>query len=285
MNQDLRSYHLTNSNNARTIGLDSDGAILADVLVTPQLAAKWLEQPARNRTLSKETVAAYARDMLAGRWQTSHQGIAITKDCCVVDGQHRLWAIVETGKPIRMRVTFGVDERTMAVVDTGRVRSAADIGRIVHGSGPHGRSIALARAIESISRGNIIPKMTPAEALALVEQHQKLISWALQWQKNHASAAVVGAMAYAYATHPKEVDSFMRQFVSRADIPARSPVLALIRANDTTIKGDAERWTLVLKTMFALHAYIEDRPLDRIQPFESGLRYFQAARKQRRIAA
>ena len=37
-----------------------------------------------------------ARDMKAGHWRLTHQGIAFDPAGVLIDGQHRLWAIVES---------------------------------------------------------------------------------------------------------------------------------------------------------------------------------------------
>jgi hypothetical protein len=44
----------------------------------------------------------------------------------VVDGQHRLWAVVKSRKPIRFTVVEGVTDSMMRAVDTGKHRSYMD---------------------------------------------------------------------------------------------------------------------------------------------------------------
>lgn len=108
--------------------------------ITPAMAARWLKNNFRNRPVSDETVTAYARDMLNGVWMPTHQGIAFNDRDELIDGQHRLRAIVKSGKTIRMLVTFGLaskiagsDMTTMDCVDRGRTRSVADQLKIQHG--------------------------------------------------------------------------------------------------------------------------------------------------------
>lgn len=85
---------------------------------------------ARNRKLSQATVKGYAAEMLAGRWAVTHQGIALSADGTLVDGQHRLAAIVlitETHPDfsIEMLVIRGADENDFGRMDVGNKRSAA----------------------------------------------------------------------------------------------------------------------------------------------------------------
>jgi len=96
------------------------------------MAKDWLENNFRNRPISEDTVAAYARDMIAGQWVATHQGVAFNDKDELIDGQHRLHAIVRCDKTIRMMVTFGLPSviegkqmTTMDCVDRGRTRSSA----------------------------------------------------------------------------------------------------------------------------------------------------------------
>lgn len=58
--------------------------------VTPEMAAKWLEGNVLNRPLKQAHVDRLAREMAAGRWRLTHQGIAFDVSGCLIDGQHRL---------------------------------------------------------------------------------------------------------------------------------------------------------------------------------------------------
>ena len=57
----------------------------------------------------------------------THQGIAFDVDGVLVDGQHRLAAIIEADRPVEMTVFTEVGEGTFDVLDTGKRRNAADV--------------------------------------------------------------------------------------------------------------------------------------------------------------
>jgi len=85
-----------------------------------------------NRPFNEPYARHLAAEMLAGRWHLTHQGVAIGTDGKLVDGQHRLSAIVYAAEMeptirIPMMVTTGVDPATFLAVDTGRKRTAADM--------------------------------------------------------------------------------------------------------------------------------------------------------------
>jgi len=66
--------------------------------ITPTKAAEYLEANTSNRPLSSATVKSFAEAMSRGDWMVTHQGIAFSAAGVLVDGQHRLAAIVEPGQ-------------------------------------------------------------------------------------------------------------------------------------------------------------------------------------------
>lgn len=100
------------------------------ILVTPEIAAHWLASNTSNRPLRKSLVRDYAAQMKGGEWLVTHQQIAFTGNLTspgrLIDGQHRLSAVILSGASVRMAVAFGVDEKTFMVTDRGATRSAGD---------------------------------------------------------------------------------------------------------------------------------------------------------------
>ena len=86
-------------------------------------AFSWLEGNTHNRPLSQQHVERLARDMAAGRWQLTHQGIAFDSSGLLIDGQHRLWAIIEANANVKLRVFFNEPPENRHVLDTGERRS------------------------------------------------------------------------------------------------------------------------------------------------------------------
>lgn len=98
--------------------------------VSPGMAKAYLALSRGNRNLRKIWVTQLARDMKAGRFLLSHESIAFLQDGSLFDGHHRLEAVVESGKTVEMRVTRGVSESCIHVVDRGRGRTTTDAYQI-----------------------------------------------------------------------------------------------------------------------------------------------------------
>jgi hypothetical protein len=95
--------------------------------ITPKKAAELLEANTTNRPLSMPVVRAFAEAMKRGDWLVTHQGIAFDTNGVLVDGQHRLAAIIEAEVPIDLTVFTEVEPGTFDVLDTGKRRNAADV--------------------------------------------------------------------------------------------------------------------------------------------------------------
>jgi hypothetical protein len=95
--------------------------------ISPDKAAEMLAANTTNRPLSRATVQAFAEAMRRGDWLVTHQGIAFDSNGVLVDGQHRLAAVIEADIPQEMTVFTDVEPDTFDVLDTGRKRNAADV--------------------------------------------------------------------------------------------------------------------------------------------------------------
>lgn len=113
--------------------------------ISPKKAAEMLEANTSNRPLAKATVRWFAEAMRRGDWLVTHQGIAFDTNGALVDGQHRLAAIIEADLPIEMTVFTEVEPGTFDVQEAQRRRRVGDRGREVddHAGGDGTHSMAL----------------------------------------------------------------------------------------------------------------------------------------------
>jgi len=100
---------------------------IQETQMTPQKAAQILQSNTRNRTMNPSRVDLYAHAMLKGNWMHSGEPIQIASDGCLINGQHRLQAIVNSGVTVPVLLITEQDPSIFAVLDTGRARTASDI--------------------------------------------------------------------------------------------------------------------------------------------------------------
>lgn len=94
------------------------------VNISPEIAEQYLKTNANNRKLNDKRVRQYAEDMSNGKWQLNGESIKFNKSGMLIDGQHRLSAIIKSGTSVQMLVTWGIDD-SVTTLDRGQGRTTA----------------------------------------------------------------------------------------------------------------------------------------------------------------
>jgi hypothetical protein len=101
------------------------------VFLTPEMAAKLLVNNTNNRNLSAGRVTRYTNDIINDRWvEDTGELIKVATDGSILDGQHRLSAIVKANKGIYIHIATDVSKDVFQVIDSGKSRSSADVLQI-----------------------------------------------------------------------------------------------------------------------------------------------------------
>ena len=165
--------------------------------ITPSMAERWLEANENNRRINWNHVSQLARDMKAGRFACTHQGIAFNTEGHLIDGQHRLWAIVDAEVPVRMRVFFNEPPDNMVLIDGHSRRTAADRMTMGHTLGSvRVDELATLRAM----MGGIAmatAHRTVHEEMELLEKHRTAVRFAHEYLPNCRTAGIVNCMTRA----------------------------------------------------------------------------------------
>jgi hypothetical protein len=235
--------------------------------VTPAQAMNWLEHANnRNRNISDQVVKRYARDMKAGHWRLTHQGIAFDPSGVLIDGQHRLWAIVESDTPVEMFIWFNISPEALMAIDSGRARSLVDNLRLGGGVGGIGPDVmATLRAI--VGHG-ISVAMTADEAKVALERHRDAVDFAIEHLGKCGVRGVVTAEVRAvvarawYSVDLAHLDRFCEVLrTSVASDEAARTVIALRNFLSARCGSDhATRLERYAKTERALLAFLRDEP-------------------------
>lgn len=94
--------------------------------VDPATAARWLDRNGANRNVRPVIVNKYATDMAAGLWCLTGAPIQFDANGTLLDGQHRLAAIVKSGVTVPMFVVEGLPVEAQPYMDIGAKRTVAD---------------------------------------------------------------------------------------------------------------------------------------------------------------
>lgn len=169
--------------------------------VTPVLATRWLEGNTHNRPVSQAHVDRLAQDILNGRWRLTHQGVAFDTEGLLIDGQHRLWAIIEANTPVQMRVFYNEPPENKGVLDSGERRSNLDILQLTAAVGDVSpRLLATLRAMLA-GRSARSRRRSPGEEADQLRRHRGAVDFAMRHlssgPKGVANATVRAVVARA----------------------------------------------------------------------------------------
>jgi hypothetical protein len=92
------------------------------------MAMEMLDHNTLNRPLNDQHVKRIANQIIEGKWKFNGDTIKFSTGKEILDGQHRLWAVVEAKMPIKTAVIYGIEAEAFATIDTLRKpRSGADV--------------------------------------------------------------------------------------------------------------------------------------------------------------
>ena len=244
-----------------------NGMKVAFVTITPTMAEKWLEAKAPNRNLRTRQSEKLARAIIHNEWIVTHQGIAFrASDGAIIDGQHRLQAIVEAGVPVTCLVAWELADESVDVIDTGTTRNAVDIFSL-KGVENAKRLLSLCRQLQTIFAGASRASSTvlsPQELQTIVDWAREPLDWALlnfQNRRGVDAAPIAAACMFARQKNPAAVQEFVHKL--QGEIPTSTTDIAVQLRERILTEGsghtEQDRAETVGMTLSALRNYIEGK--------------------------
>jgi hypothetical protein len=206
------------------------------IKVSPATAEALLKKNTRNRNINQRAVANLARTMANGEWVLNGEAIKIAWDGTVLDGQHRLSAIAQSGTTIETLVIEGLPNDAQDTMDTGRKRTTADV-LAIYGEVNTNVMASVAKRAWMWESGNhkfatfSLPS-TP-EILAFIERFPSVRRSAeIGVRTNHhyraAGASVTGTAHHILnQVDPAECAEFFARLANGADLTFEHPILTL----------------------------------------------------------
>lgn len=94
--------------------------------IGPEKAQEYIDTTSRNRPTNAKKVEELTRYMRDGLWRFDGAPVRFDRDGHMIDGKHRMTAVVESGVESEFFVVRGLDPDSIFTIDTGRKRSLAD---------------------------------------------------------------------------------------------------------------------------------------------------------------
>jgi hypothetical protein len=254
--------------------------------ISPERAAALLaKNVSNNRAIVRARVDQLADAIKEDRFRTTPEGIMLNEAGNLIDGQHRLSAVVTAGKPVKMYVWYNVPTDMMEAINVGQTRTLADVLTITGELGIKGApKIAVARA----SAINLIftpeqntKKLTKLQYEWVRENYAEDIEWTLKnyplsggsanagaISRKFRSVMVMGALAIAHKKYPEQVEVFARKADKGVELLETDPAYALRRYldNSTLTGGGAPRLTVAYATFRCVSAALRHEKLGIVKP-------------------
>jgi hypothetical protein len=239
--------------------------------ITPAIATDILNRNKNNRPLNERMVLRYAVEMTQGRWMNNGESIIIDWNDNLLNGQHRLYAIVESGKTIESVVVRNVDPASFVTMDTGKKRNAADCLSISGISSGINTQVAAAANIclQYLHSGTLSKKLfSHAEIIEFVKANPIIVDYVKgavsgkNWTRSYGTmlASIRWISSGKYSGRAKE---FYDRFLSGEGLDSGSPILALRnRFSSTTEFTRLEKLAMLV---VAWNAFVDGRPVFKLQ--------------------
>lgn len=204
--------------------------------ITPEIAVEWIKLNKYNRPISSSVINKYATVMRRGGWKLNGDSFRFDEDGYILDGQHRLYAILESGISIESLVVRGLSREVFTTIDRGNMRKLSDFIALEG----YKNSVLMAAAMKwvyawkndfKIITGRVgIDVQDVMSALKEEEGLDESVKLIAKIQSRQKVLKPSAAAAFHYIFSKKEpylAQNFFEQLYTGANLPVDSPILAL----------------------------------------------------------
>lgn len=142
--------------------------------ITPAMAQVWLEKNEVNRPINQGHVQFLADQMTRGLWQLNGEAIVFSRTGQLLDGQHRLWAVVESNQSIVSLVVYDAEEETRFTIDIGHKRTSGN-ALAMTGVANANRAASIVRSVFVLAYQSESKKISPQQCVMFVGKYNNLV--------------------------------------------------------------------------------------------------------------
>lgn len=243
--------------------------------ITPEVAKKYLERNVNNRNVSKDRVAIYARDILAGNW-TAGSSIGFFENGDLADGQHRLLAVVTANVPAVFVVVRNLPCESKLNHNSGMSQTVANSIKMYSGQDEvYGvrvsQSSAFVRTLVEIEVSQKACLMSPSELISRLDLVSDALSFIAPYvRRKHkgisASAVWAAIIPAVYIVDKSKLATFCEVFTGKRNAvdACESMVMRFATVMITSSHiGFASRLEAFMKTQRCIKAFMEGQSLTR----------------------
>ena len=245
------------------------------VEITPDMATKWLENPSFNiinRAIRQSDVITWADIMRRKQWKLNGATIIISDDGKLLDGQHRLWACLESKTPFKTYLIEGMTQEVFDTIDVGKKRSASDMLQIhnkLSGNEPLKYEAAIMAAIMTcleykmdVWKNRHSHVITHHDKLEFFKRNPEIADWVhrsrakgtKRWENTYA--ANIGAVAFLGSKkYEDKALTFVLGFTTGSDLTPGSPISKL--RDRLSCDKHLEKWDRIKLISHAFNMHVK----------------------------
>ena len=219
---------------ARGVPLSALGLRVSLVEITPKLADLWWKTKNKNRSLHLAQLNKVKRALEHDRWEINGETIIFDAHGRLIEGQHRLKAVLDTNKSLWTLIVVGIDQDRFKTMGQGSKRSAGDILSIRGEKDARNLAAALRWVwrYEHKQMMNAHPLVTDDELADTIETHQEIVNSIPYGRdvKPHGILApgMVTALHYLCSrVDSGQANAFFRRLGKGEELDAGHPILVL----------------------------------------------------------
>lgn len=266
--EDLRSQTFCTQDNGKFLPENSIGFLL----ITPEIASRLISLNKKNRNIRPGFVDQLAQMILEDRWVIRNcDCIGICDDGYILNGQHRLHAVVKAQKAIVAPVMFDIPAEARIYIDSGRNRTPTDAVRIATGKNHYTRLVSSAVRLIVVNGKELDRKQIVEFACHYEEQIRKVNDMFkgspkfIQLPANYAAVF----LALVRGVNESDLERFMQVLLKgRVSEDRDETVLSLrdILSYEATKAVGTKRVdtnSAVMRTQMVIENYIRNRTVNR----------------------
>jgi hypothetical protein len=180
---------------------------------TKELVDYLLSLNTSNRVVKRPVLDTYIRDIKAGNWLLTNQGIGVTSDMVIADGQHRLLSLKACGyPPVELVIVWGLDPAAQTVIDTHSKRTSRDAIQFAFGVRVHRAAPAIASVLIRNDTGRWSGAHSNHEIMKCISDYQDEIAdvVAAPSKANFFAAPYLAAFCFALSLNQSHKDRVIK---------------------------------------------------------------------------
>lgn len=266
--------------------------------VTPELAMRWLEKNTHNRPIRHTLVETYALTMKRGEWRLTPEPIAFCKPFVdpatlqkkpetLIEGQHRLWAVIESGVTCKFTVWFGCEPEEFTVIGQGSERTNGDILAVTRKDLKDPTltaSVITAFIRHGLGQNNSVEAWMVRKVLEHMGDEVQAVVEAKKMLKKRCNRQLLASLCLAHLCNPSMAGLITRQMFDAVGFTEHDPIRAVYLYLQSQLSATAQRDTSDVqfyKISHGISARMQGRSLKVLRITTEGVKWLREAGQPR----